>query len=259
MRAVLLDLDGVIYNDNQLIGGADETIAWLRRRRIPLRFVTNTTSRSRRQLVGELEDLGITVQANEIFTPAMEACRWLKSHKIRRPVLFISDRLREEFADLPDTDNDDPVDAVIIGNLGRNWDFDLLNQAFRLLMQTPAPRLIALGKPRYWLVRDQLRLDSGPFVAALEYATGLRAVILGKPARSFYRAALDELRVAPGDAVMIGDDLIGDIDGAQRAGLHGILVRTGKFRPQDLGQEIRPQVVLDSIAQLPAWWQEQVG
>ena len=84
-----------------------------------------------------------------------------------------------------------------------------------------------------------------------------RAVVLGKPAKSFFEAALLALDATPSETVTIGDDIVGDVRGAQQAGLQGILVRTGKFLESDLAGQIQPDAVLDSIAQLPEWWEQQ--
>ena len=142
----------------------------------------------------------------------------------------------------------------LLGDLGEGWDFPTLNRAFRLLMQSPPPALIALGMTRYWRAPDGLRLDVGAFVSALEFASGVTPVVLGKPAAAFYETALGLLGCRAGEAVMIGDDIRGDIGGALAAGLDAVLVRTGKFRPADLEGGIHPTAVLDSVAGLPAWW-----
>jgi len=113
--------------------------------------------------------------------------------------------------------------------------------------------LIALSRDRYWLRDHRLALDAGPFIAALEFATGKSAAIAGKPSPGFYAAALRSLSLDPGTpAAMVGDDLWSDIEGAQHAGLQGWLVRTGKYREEALRHSgITPDRVLDSIAALP--------
>ena len=85
------------------------------------------------------------------------------------------------------------------------------------------------------------------------------AVVLGKPAPEFFQAGLARVDCPAREAVVIGDDIVGDVQGAQRVGLQGILVRTGKFRESDLAGESRPDAVLDSIADFPAWWRSQKG
>jgi len=98
-------------------------------------------------------------------------------------------------------------------------------------------------------------LDCAAFAMALSHATGIEPLVLGKPAVPFFEAALRTLGASAGDTLMIGDDIRGDIGGARDAGVGGILVRTGKFRLDDLKGDIRPVAVLDSIADLPRWWQ----
>lgn len=142
-----------------------------------------------------------------------------------------------------------------MGDYGECWDFGELNRAFRLLMTKPQPKLIALGMTRYWKAEDGLRLDTAPFVMALSHATGVLPVVLGKPARPFFETALAMVGAGPGEAAMVGDDINGDISGAQAAGINAILVKTGKFRPDDLEGDVEPDFVLDSIADLPDRWE----
>jgi phospholysine phosphohistidine inorganic pyrophosphate phosphatase len=143
----------------------------------------------------------------------------------------------------------------VIGDLGDLWDFRTLNRAFRLLHSNPEAKLIALGMTRYWLASDGISLDVAPFVAALEHATGRRAIVFGKPAGRFFLAAAAQLGVEPGRVLMVGDDIHADVGGAMAAGLRGALVRTGKFRAADLDGERRPDVVLNSVRDLPEWWE----
>ena len=142
-------------------------------------------------------------------------------------------------------------DAVLVGDLGERWTYALMQEAFDYLMSGAG--LIALSRDRYWLDAGRLALDAGPFVAGLEFAAGKSAVVAGKPSPAFYAAALAQ----PGagysrrPSAMVGDDLWSDVQGAQRAGLQGWLVRTGKYREAVLRESgIRPDRILDSIAAL---------
>ena len=139
---------------------------------------------------------------------------------------------------------------MIVGDLGNRWDYDVLNRAFSRLMD--GADLIALQKNRYWETSEGLSLDAGPFVSALEYATGREAEVVGKPAPAFFELALGELELSADRAAMVGDDVEADVGGAMDAGLAGILVRTGKYR-EDLVREsgIEPTATVDSIADVP--------
>lgn len=257
-RALLIDMDGVLYQGEQALPGACEALDWLAVNRIPHLFVTNTTSRPRAALIEKLGRLKMPMDAGQILTPPVAAARWLRAHVKGRVALFVPDATRIEFEclEIADLSTTLPVAAVVIGDYGEHWTFAALNQAFRWLMQEPKPVLIALGMTRYWRAEDGLRLDTAPFVAALEHATGQQAVVLGKPAAPFFEAALGQLGASASETLMIGDDIRADIDGAQKLGIRGLLVRTGKFRPEDLSRDIHPAAVLDSFAALPQWWRQ---
>ena len=260
MRAILFDMDGVLYNSGEAIEGAAETLAWVREQKIPHLFVTNTSSRGRDALIEKLARFGIAATREEILTPAAAAAQWLRMHGSGAVALFVKPALRDEFAGLTCVDEHATSGAryVVIGDLGETWDFRTLNRAFRLLHSSAEAELIALGMTKYWEAPDGLSLDVAPFVAALEHATRRKAVVFGKPARAFFEMASEQLRVPAAEILMVGDDIEIDIAGAQEAGLKGALVKTGKFRPPDLAGAFKPDIVLDSVADLRVWW-EQYG
>jgi HAD superfamily hydrolase (TIGR01458 family) len=258
LRGVLFDMDGVLYNSDRPIEGAAETVGWLRRKQIPFLFCTNTTSRGRDTLVEKLDRFGIPATQDDILTPASAAAEWLRGRTDGPAAIFVRPKTKPEFAGIPTVPDEAENGAsfVVIGDLGNMWDFQTLNRAFRLLYHNPAATLIALGMTRYWLAPEGISLDVAPFVAALEHATGKQAMVFGKPAAPFFAAAVNRMQAEPGEILMIGDDVHADVGGAQAAGLRGALVRTGKFRPADLEGPVRPDVVLNSVADLPSWWKE---
>jgi phospholysine phosphohistidine inorganic pyrophosphate phosphatase len=260
MKAILFDLDGVFYVGEQPLPGARETLEWVRAQGIPHLFLTNTSSRPRSAIVAKLAAMGISVEIDELLTPASAVADWAVRENAGPLALFVAPATREEFVGLPRVadEADNGAAAVVVGDLGAGWDFATLNRAFRLLMDG-APQLVALGMTRYWRAEDGLRLDAGPMVAALSYASGCEPLVLGKPAPAFFHAALARLGVQATDTLMIGDDIVGDVQGAQKAGLRGVLVRTGKYRDADLERGVAPDLILDSVADLPAWWQAQSG
>ena len=256
-NALLIDLDGVVYQSGRVIDGAIDVLDWIKQQQIPHLFVTNTTSRPRRALLEKFASMGFSAHLEEVMTPVVAATQWLDDHHIRKVALFVPPATQQDFIEVDSValDSNTAVDAVVIGDLGEAWDFRRLNCAFQFLMQDPQPRLIALGMTRYWRGINGLQLDVAPFVKALEYAASCEAVVVGKPAAAFFEAALAVLRSDAERALMIGDDIVGDVGAAQRCGIRGIQVRTGKFRDADLDGDIKPYALLDSIADLPAWWQ----
>ena len=257
VRGILFDLDGVFYVGEQPIEGAARSLEWIRRQGIPHLFLTNTTSRPRSAVVDKLSCMGIDIDPETILTPPVAASRWIMEHVDGLLALFIPEATRSEFTafDRLAEDAGHGAGAVVLGDMGHAWTFERLNRAFRLLMQDPAPPLIALGMTRYWRSEEGLQLDTGPFVKALEYASGSEAVVMGKPATAFFDIALSMVGCEPSECLMIGDDIRGDIAGAQASGIKAALVRTGKFSESDLETGIVPDLLLDSICDLPAWWE----
>lgn len=240
LRAVLVDIDGVLCSAGAALPRAIDALTLLRRHGLGLRFLTNTSRRTRSAIVQQLRDIGFALDEHEVITGALAARRLVQQRGLR-PHLLVHPQLLPDFAGIAT----DRPDAVVIGDAGEGFTYDALNAAMRILLEQPGAPLIAIAANRYFRAADGLCLDAGPFVAALEYAAGVRAELTGKPAPTLFHAALDDLQVAADAAVMIGDDLDSDVIGAQLAGLRGLLVRSGKYRPAD---EARATAHADFIA-----------
>jgi HAD superfamily hydrolase (TIGR01458 family) len=249
VRALLIDLDGVLYVEDEPIAGAAEALQRIRERRLGLRFVTNTTAHSRERTLEKLARLKLRVESDELVTPAGLAVQYCLERGHQRVALIMNEEVKRDFAELEETTG--RADAVIIGDLGAAFGYDVLNHAFRDVMD--GAELIALQKNRYWMRADGLSLDVGPFVAAIEFAAGRDAYVVGKPAKGFFDQVLASVGVEASAAAMVGDDIESDIGGALRAGLDAILVRTGKYREDRVREAgIRPTMVVDSIADVPS-------
>jgi HAD superfamily hydrolase (TIGR01458 family) len=237
VNGVLVDLAGVVYQGEALLPGSKEAIERLRARIPRVRYLTNTTRSTRRSLVDRLRRLGLSIEEKEVFS-APQAARQLLKQRELRPFLLIHPDLLPEFDEFSKAD----PNAVVLGDAGAAVTYDRLNQAFRLIMNK-AP-LISMGRNRYFREDAGLSLDAGPIAAALEYAAGVRAEVVGKPDPEFFHLALNDLGCSPKGAVMIGDDVHDDVCGAVAAGLCGILVRTGKYRSGDESQLTAPSATV---------------
>jgi HAD superfamily hydrolase (TIGR01458 family) len=246
---VLLDIDGVLALSWNPIPGAIQTLAWLREHDVPFRLITNTTTHTRAGLARTLSDTGLEVSADEVVTAVVATAVVLRSTFPGARVFVLSDG--DARADLEGVELvHDGADVVVIGGAYEGFDYATLNRAFRMLMDGAA--LVAMHRNLYWRTGEGWQLDGGAFVAGLEEASGRRATVCGKPAEAYFVSALDLLGIRAERAAMVGDDLVNDVLGAKAAGLSGVLVRTGKFRPADLDRtDGEPDVVLDSIADLP--------
>ncbi len=254
MPPVLLDIDGVLHVSGRAVPGAAEAVAALRADGHRLRFVTNNTIRARATLAAELRGIGIDVAEEEIETTALAAATLLAGLRVL-PLTMAA--VREDLAGRVEL-VDGGADVVLVGGTdeteeaGEVFAWGRLNVAFGELER--GARLVCLHRNRWWMTAGGPRLDSGAVVAGLEYAAGVEAELVGKPSPAYFEAALAELGAAADEAVMVGDDVEADVSAAQRLGVRGVLVRTGKFREETLAAASpAPDAVLDSVADLPRY------
>jgi HAD superfamily hydrolase (TIGR01458 family) len=250
--AVLIDIDGVLTVSWQPIDGAVAAMHRLRSAALPLALVTNTTSRTRASIAAVLAGAGFPVTAGDVLTAPVIAAGYLKNHYPgARCLLLNSGEIGEDLAGVNLAGADDAaVDVVLLGGAGPEFSYAALNQAFGHL-QTGA-LLVAMHRGLYWRTAEGLQLDSGAFVAGLEQAAGITAEVVGKPAAAFFATALAHLGADAARTLMVGDDIENDVLAAQRQGLTGVLVKTGKYLPRTLRDASgTPDHVLDSFADLP--------
>ncbi|MCL4539691.1 MAG: TIGR01458 family HAD-type hydrolase [Bacteroidetes bacterium] len=253
IKGWLVDLDGTLYLGDTILPGAIEFIGKLEEQKRRFRFVSNTTIYSRRQIAEKLTRLGMNASEQQIFTAPSAAAELLRTFGGVKCYLVVADALREEFDGI-DISERNP-DYVVIGDVGRDMDYELLNKVFRLVMG--GAELIALQKNRFFRGSDGLQIDVGAFVAGLEYSSNKQAKIIGKPSRQFFNLAVHDIRIEAGERwlsaefAMVGDDIESDIKGAMDAGLLGVLVKTGKYNDsysEHFG--IVPEYSFDSIKDL---------
>jgi len=248
IRGLLLDLDGVCYVDGAAIPGALDALDRLRAAGFPLRFLTNTTTRSRSQLVERLAGMGIEVASEHLFTAPVAAAGYLRSHDALPVHPVVRENVLEDFAGCP-IDRDAPK-SVLIGDIGDAWSHALLDRLFRQVSAGAA--LVALHKGRSWQTGGDLGLDIGSYVAGLEYATGEEALVIGKPAPTFFLQALSDLGLPAEAVAVVGDDIDSDVGGGQAVGLTGILAHTGKYRRATAERSrVTPHHQIASLAELP--------
>jgi HAD superfamily hydrolase (TIGR01458 family) len=253
MAAILLDVDGVLHVSEAPIPGAAAAVSQLREAGHRLRFVTNSTTRSRVSLAEELRSLGVQLEDSELQTTGAVAARELRGRRVLALTMagIVEDLEGVELVG-------EHADAVLVGGVDEtpetNRVFSYMNLARAFSELDAGAELYCLHRNRWWETSRGAMLDSGAFVAGLEYAAEVAATVLGKPSPAYFGAALEALDADPDQAWIVGDDLESDVAGGQQAGLHTVLVRTGKFREEALTRaRIAPDVVLDSLADLPGW------
>jgi HAD superfamily hydrolase (TIGR01458 family) len=258
-RGLLLDIDGVLTVSWEAIPGAPEAVAALRGAGVPFALITNTTTETREGMASRLADAGFEVAPGEILTAPLATAAYLRRHHpgARCYLLGLPNVAADlEGVDLVDGDAYDAgtggdVDLVVVGGADDAFAFHTMNRALRMLLG--GADLVAMHRNLSWMEADGMSLDAGAYVMGLEAASGATASVAGKPSPDFFQSGLDLLGLAAGDVAMVGDDVETDVLAAQELGMTGVLVRTGKFRPELLARtDGAPDVVVDSIADVPA-------
>jgi len=249
LRGFVLDVDGVLHLSEVPIPGAAEAVARLRERGYGLCFLTNTTAFSRAERAERLRAYSIQADPNEVLTASSVTANWLRARGSPPCYLLLNGSGRDEFTGL-EVDAADP-EFVVVGEMGETLHQADLDRALQALLQ--GAELVAIQKNRYWLKGGQRALDVGAYVAALEFASGQQATVIGKPAPHGYQAALHRLGLPASQAAMVADDLAVDLAGARSVGMHTILVESGEYGPASAQRGEPPDLALPSIADLPAW------
>jgi HAD superfamily hydrolase (TIGR01458 family) len=244
--AVLVDLEGTLYANNEPLPGATAAVAAVRASGLPLRFLTNIDSRPPAEVAEQVRSLGLDVRVDELFTPVSAARALFAATPETRVYALVSDSLRGSLGTVADQP---PYTHVLVGDCRDVLDYPRLDHAFRALRA--GAHLVALQRGRYYKRADGDHLDTGGVVAALEYAADVRAQVLGKPAVDFFELAARSVGVAVTDCLVVGDDATTDVAGGRAAGARTVQVRTGKYADQAAeGLTGQADRTIDSIADL---------
>lgn len=250
-KAVLLDIDGVLTTSWQPLPGAIDTIGWLKGKGVEFRLLTNSSSRTRREIAELLNEHGMQVEEPQILTAVTSAARYMREHGWQPNCLVLNQGdITEDLEGFVITDPAS-ADVVLLGGAGPVLGYTDFEAAFTLALR--GVPLVALHRNLRYRTSDGLALDMGAFIVGLEAASGTEIPIVGKPAPAFFHAAFDQLGCDAAGAVVVGDDMEADVIGAQDVGATGVLVRTGKFHPSDLEDgRRRPDHVIDNVGELPS-------
>ena len=268
VRGLVLDADGVIVLKGAPLPGSVEAIQALQERGIPFRVVTNFSQLHRRTLAGSFAKAGVAIDPGAMITAASATAAYTATVHAGRPLFVLAaedagrefDGQRRMTADEVEALPAGSVGAVVIGDAGDDLSYRNLDIAFRLVRR--GAELLAMHRNPWWLTDKGETLDAGGFVAGLEFATGRRARVLGKPSPEVFRQAIDGLRTDLGERLpafsfaMVGDDPRADVAAAQRVGLRAVLVLSGKTRRADLATMARrgrgPDAIADALADVVA-------
>jgi HAD superfamily hydrolase (TIGR01458 family) len=251
IEGLLLDMDGVLGVSWTPLDGAAEAVTRLHAAGVPLRVVTNTTALPQARFGALLREYGFPFADDEILTASVLAGTWLRAERPGARVFMLGDAQAEDLAGVELVRADEAPEVVLLSGADESFCFDAFNRVLALLRG--GAELVAMHRNLFWMTRRGEKLDAGAYLLGLEAATGLEAVVLGKPAPGAFRAGLDALGLPAARVAMVGDDVENDVLAAQALGVTGVLVRTGKFREDQLARASgTPHHVVDSVCDVPA-------
>jgi HAD superfamily hydrolase (TIGR01458 family) len=230
---VLIDFDGIINIGGKPANDAKNFLRYLSKNKIPSHIISNSTLKTSKDVKKFLKDNSMDFGI-QVMTAVDAAYNYVKKHYTKVSV-YCDSKTKKFFSDLIDDEN---PEAVVIGDLGKGWTYEILNVIFRKVFV--GAEIIAMQKNKYWKPDGKtLSLDAGPFINAIEFATGKQAILIGKPSKLYFQNALQQLGFSTNENfIMIGDDYDNDILAAQNIGGKGILVYTGKTK-YPLSKEIK--------------------
>jgi HAD superfamily hydrolase (TIGR01458 family) len=247
---LLLDMDGVLGVSWTPLPGAAEAVTRLHAAGVPLRVVTNTTALPQAEFGAVLRDAGFPFADDEILTASVLSGAWLRAERAGARVFVLGDAQAEDLTGVELVGADEAPDVVLVSGADESFCFETFNTVLALLRG--GAELAAMHRNLFWMTRRGEKLDAGAYLLGLEAATGLEAVVLGKPAPGSFRAGLDALGLPARRVAMVGDDVENDVLAAQAVGVTGVLVRTGKFREDQLARASgTPDHIVDSVCDLP--------
>ena len=247
-QGVIFDIDGVLTYQDLVFPGAPQVVELLRSEGLTLRFLTNSTLKSRRSCAAQLREVGFQIYDEEVLTASYVTALYLRQIKPRSVWVMVEREGVDEFVDFPQ-DLENP-EYIVIGDNRSNFDFAHLGLALRLLRK--GARLIGMIPELVDTTLGDLDLNVGSWVHMLELASGVPATYIGKPYRYAYEYTLRSMDLDKSQVIAIGDRTGTDIQGANDFGIPCVLVRTGEYAENDLSRTARPDFVIDSIQELPA-------
>lgn len=248
VKLLLIDLSGTLHVGNKATEGAVQALEWIRAKGgVQIKFLTNTTKESKQSILDRLLQIGFKVDKSEIITSVSVAIDEVKKRHLK-PFLITEDSVVQDFHETYPDMVEGERDSVVVGLVPDKFNYNVLNKAFQLLKKNPEAPIIAIHKGKYYQTEEGLALGPGPFIAALEFATGRQSHVCGKPNKNIFLQALGDVK--PDEAIMFGDDVTDDVRGAQDVGLRGCLVKTGKYRKGDENViQPAPSFVFENFAQ----------
>ena len=245
IKGLLIDMDGVIYSGEEAIPGSPEAIRLIQERGVKIIFLTNNARRSPDGYARKLEQLGITIEPENIITSGVAVGNFVRQLDAPPKVHIIGSAALRKLVLAAGALESDEAEYVIAG-----IDLDLSMGDFTIAVRhlINGAKLVATNTDAIIPTQDGPEPEAGSVVAFLEASSGQQARNFGKPQQAIFDLAIERVGVPRDSIVMIGDTLATDIAGATSAGLRSILVESGN-PISDFEQDIMPTMRIANLGQ----------
>ena len=257
IKAVIFDLDGVIYRGQTPLPGAGDVTRWLQARDFQTYYFTNNSTKTRESYVELLAGYGVSTDVDHIVTSASLTARYFTDNGLSRArVLVVGEaglpaELRAVGVRVVRRCGRKPVDYVVVG-MDRKFTYAKLHEAQQAILA--GATFIATNRDATYPVEGNVIPGGGSIVAAVATAAEKEPLLIGKPSPEAGKLITHAAGVEPHEALMVGDRLETDIEMGRRAGLLTCLVLTGISTRQEaeaLPPKNQPHWTVDTIQQVP--------
>jgi HAD superfamily hydrolase (TIGR01458 family) len=246
IKGVIIDLEGTLIDGNEPLPGSIDFINTLSAKNIPFNIITNRVSKTPLQMAEMINGMGFSVSNQQIVNPFIVLNKYLQKHSIRS-FYFVGPEYLEKQIEMNNVYCNNPEYVILCDFEYINCDYHLLNKIYNYIIN--GSEIIATSYSNYYYRNNEYRLDTGSFTKMYEMLSGKEAILMGKPSKEIFDCALKQMNVNKDEAIIIGDDILTDIDGGNKGGIKTVLVKTGKYKNGD-EDKIKPNKIVNRINEI---------
>lgn len=251
-KIVFFDMDGTLYLGDKIIAGAAELVTSLKERGIKCVFLSNNSSKNRKDYLKKLKTMEIPADEEDIFTSLNATILKLKREGIKRVFPLGTPSFEDELKENGFILTDDSPDVVLLG-FDKTLNYEKIEKAYRHLVR--GVRYISTHPDVLCPTEDGFIPDAGSFMAMFEKATGRMPEVVGKPNTGMIKYIMDRYEIKPEEACMVGDRLYTDMKMAVDAGVISVLVFSGETKESDYKKSgMKIDIVVNSVKELQGYW-----
>jgi HAD superfamily hydrolase (TIGR01450 family) len=245
-KAFIIDLEGTLVSSSTLLPGSTAFIDFLNNNNIPYCIITNTVSKTVKQMEENLKNNGLNILQGHFVNP-ITALNYYLSEKNIQSYYFVGPEYLKDLISKSNFSEKTPDYIIFCDFEGINCNYESLNKIFQHIKN--GSKMLATSYSNYKKKKNEYKMDTGIFVKMYEALSNEKAEIMGKPSPIICKMALTILKTDPKDTMTVGDDVLTDITGCKEIGMETILVKTGKYIKGDEEKNM-PNILINNLEEL---------